>query len=149
MTGANAATVAYPGFDLAFYLDLGTTINGNIVYQLDADDCPDEHLIPMGARPTVNNNQLTGGMIGSSQTICAGSDPAAFSSTSAASGGTGMLSYQWQSSANMNGPFSAIMGTNSTTYDLPMQNMAGTTYYRRRVTDANQAEAFSNVINVV
>ncbi|MFN8922105.1 MAG: T9SS type A sorting domain-containing protein, partial [Sphingobacteriia bacterium] len=94
-------------------------------------------------------NGLTGGMIGSSQTICAGSDPAAFSSSTAASGGTGMLSYQWQSSANMNGPFSAIMGTNSTTYDLPMQNMAGTTYYRRRVTDANQAEAFSNVINVV
>ncbi|MFN7707715.1 MAG: hypothetical protein ACK5QE_03515, partial [Sphingobacteriia bacterium] len=100
---------------------------------------------------TAAPGQLMGGTIGSSQTLCVGSDPAAFGSTTAASGGTGTLSYQWQSSTaeNFSANVTSIAGATAATYDLAVQNTAGTTYYRRRVTDANQAEAFSNVINVV
>jgi len=41
---------------------------------------------------------LVGGSVGSDQTICASSTPAAFTSTSAASGGSGGITYQWESS---------------------------------------------------
>ncbi|MFN5704694.1 MAG: hypothetical protein ACK45U_02455, partial [bacterium] len=44
------------------------------------------------------NSALSAGTIGSDQTICSGATPSAFTSSASASGGTGTISYQWQSS---------------------------------------------------
>ncbi|MEP7165115.1 MAG: hypothetical protein ABI741_10485, partial [Ferruginibacter sp.] len=49
------------------------------------------------ANATLTVNAVTGGTIGSDQTICSGGDPALFSQ-SVASTGSGVLTYQWQSS---------------------------------------------------
>lgn len=73
---------------------------------------------------------ITGGVISSSQTICSGGDPAAFTETSAATG-TG-LTYQWQSSTD--GIVFANNGLPTTpTYNVPA-GLTTTTYYRRVAT---------------
>lgn len=70
---------------------------------------------------------ITGGTISSSQTICSGGDPAAFTVTSAATG-TG-LTYQWQSSSD--GIVFANNGLPATpNYNVPA-GLTTTTYYRR------------------
>ncbi len=93
---------------------------------------------PCGAfKVTVNIsvNVVTASVIAADQTICAGEDPAAFTITSPATGGT--LTYQWQSSTtNCTMDFSDILGATSTTYDPPA-GLTDTTYYRAIVTSAN------------
>ena len=89
---------------------------------------------------TVTVNNVTGGTVGSNQTICSGGDPAAFTE-SAASTGTGALTYQWQSSTtSCAAGFSDIAGATSTTYDPP-SGLATTTYYHRVTTSTLNAVA--------
>lgn len=90
---------------------------------------------------------ITGGTITSSQTICSGGDPAAFTVTSAATGTS--LTYQWQSSSD--GIVFANNGLPTTpTYDVPT-GLTTTTYYRRIATgSANTVicTANSNTIKI-
>ncbi len=72
-------------------------------------------------------NVATAGTIASSQTICSGGDPAAFTETVPATG-SGTLSYQWKQSTD---GYSATLAT-TTTYDVPSGLTATTTY--RRIT---------------
>src|SRR4030095_9970140 len=77
-------------------------------------------------------NSVTGGTVGTDQTICSGGDPAAFTE-SVASTGDGVLSYQWQSSTTgCGGAFSNIGGATAITYDPPAGVLVTTNY--RRVT---------------
>ena len=87
-----------------------------------------------------------GSVIGT-QTLCAGSTPAAFQSSVAASGGSGPITYTWQSSTTsaLTG-FSNINGANAATYapsSLPV-----TTWFRRAASTGTNAAAFSNVLAV-
>jgi hypothetical protein len=75
--------------------------------------------------------QLTPGTIGSRQTICYNTAPAALTQLTAPTGGTGTLTYQWQSSSN-NAIWVNITGATSTTYAPPA--LTSNTYYRRNVT---------------
>jgi hypothetical protein len=99
---------------------------------------------------TVTVNNVTGGTVGSDQTICSGGDPAAFTETGAATG-SGALTYQWQSNTTgCGGVFSNIAGATATTYDPPA-GLVQTTYYRRVVTSTLNGvacTAFSNCITV-
>ena len=82
------------------------------------------------ADATLFVNQVTGGTVGSDQTICSGGDPAAFTE-SVASTGSGALTYQWQSSTtSCIAGFGNIGGATAITYDPP-SGLAITTYYRR------------------
>ena len=82
---------------------------------------------------TVTINYVTGGTIGSNQTLCSGGDPAAFTVIVAATG-SGALTYQWQSNTSgCGGPWSTIPGANAATYDPPA-GIAQTTYYQLVVT---------------
>ncbi|MEO6251872.1 MAG: CHRD domain-containing protein, partial [Ferruginibacter sp.] len=75
-------------------------------------------------------NQVTGGTVGSDQTICSGGDPAAFTE-SVASTGSGALTYQWQSSiVSCVAGFGNIGGATGNTYDPP-SGLAVATFYRR------------------
>lgn len=67
------------------------------------------------------------------QTINAGSAAATISSATAATGGSGSLSYQWKSSMFEKGPFSDIAGANSASYSPGVLNQ--TTYYVRVAID--------------
>ncbi|MBX3101651.1 MAG: gliding motility-associated C-terminal domain-containing protein [Bacteroidetes bacterium] len=106
-------------------------------------DCPDQNIIPTGPPA------LAGGAVAGTSPICAGDDPAAFTSTTPASGGTAPYTYQWQTGPSGTGPWTDV-GGNSLTYDPPAILTAGTTYYQRRVRDNSGPvqEAFSNVISI-
>ncbi|MET4074817.1 gliding motility-associated C-terminal domain-containing protein [Hymenobacter sp. UYCo722] len=72
------------------------------------------------------------GSIAAPQTLCAGTAPAALTSTISASGDAGLpLVYQWESSTD-NVAFSPIAGATSASYQ-PTNLPVGTTYFRRRV----------------
>ena len=82
---------------------------------------------------TVTVNNVTGGTVGSDQSVISGGDPAAFTQ-SVASTGSGALTYQWQSSTtSCAAGFSDIGGATATTYDPPA-GLLVTTYYRRVTT---------------
>lgn len=92
---------------------------------------------------------LLGGSIEvSSNTInCAGYNPGEISNVSLASGGKLNYVYQWQfSTDNVN--FANVLGANLTLYNPP-SSINQTTYYRRKVTDACGAEAFSSNVHQV
>lgn len=92
---------------------------------------------------------LLPGSIDNIPNSCAGIDPPVFASTTAASGGTPSYFYQWQRGASATGPWTnvGILST-SLTYDPPVENTAGTYYYRRVVQDNNGIGtiAYSNVV---
>ncbi|HYG37881.1 MAG TPA: sugar-binding protein, partial [Cytophagales bacterium] len=94
---------------------------------------------------TVVPTTLNGGTIGTSQSICSGDNPIAFTSTALASGGCYINGYQWQSSTN-NVNFTNISGATATTYDAPA--VTQTTYYRRAVIDACNNTVYSNTVTV-
>lgn len=79
---------------------------------------------------TVNN--VSAGVLATSQTICSGGDPNAFTVTTAASG-SGSLSYQWQSATALGGPWTNLVGATNPTYDPPAGQTV-TTYFRLVVT---------------
>ncbi|MGI4834160.1 MAG: gliding motility-associated C-terminal domain-containing protein [Janthinobacterium lividum] len=72
------------------------------------------------------------GTIGTTQTVCSGTPPAALTSTVNASGNAGLpLVYQWQTSTD-NTTFTDISGATSASYTPPSSLPVGTTYFRRR-----------------
>ncbi|WP_339920261.1 InlB B-repeat-containing protein, partial [uncultured Flavobacterium sp.] len=98
-------------------------------------------------------NPTAGGTTAAAQTICSGGDPAAFTSSIAASGQTGgTLDYKWQSSTTSSSlGFSDIIGATSLIYDVPA-GLTQTTWYKRLAkvsckTDWSGA-AESNVVEV-
>jgi hypothetical protein len=84
--------------------------------------------------------QLTPGSIGSAQTICYNSTPAALTQITAATGGTGTYTYQWQrASDNVN--WTNISGATSTGYSPSV--LTNTTYFRRVVTSGSCESVYS------
>ncbi|MBS1613117.1 MAG: hypothetical protein JST49_09875, partial [Bacteroidetes bacterium] len=87
----------------------------------------------------VSTGTLTAGTVGSSQTICTGGDPAAFTSNSLATGGAGSgylggsYTYDWGYQDNCTGAGVAGIAT-GTTYDAPA-GLTNTRCYYRRVID--------------
>ncbi|NUY80791.1 immunoglobulin domain-containing protein [Flavobacterium sp. MAH-1] len=103
---------------------------------------------------TITVNQVNGGTVGSDQTLC-GNNPAAFTVVAPATG-SGVLTYQWQSTtsasgcASPSGSWANIPGATSATYDPPA-GLTQTTYYRRITTstfNGVQCTALSNCITV-
>jgi len=88
---------------------------------------------------------LAAGTIGTNQTLCAGTAAAPLSSGTPASGGTGPISYQWQSSLN-NTDWTDISGATGDTFGPGTPT--ATTYFRRRVTSGVCGPAFSNVVTI-
>ncbi len=75
-------------------------------------------------------NPTSGGTIATAQTGCTPFDPAAFTSSAAASGETGTLEYIWQNSVSPFTTWNDISSTNSATYNPPA-GLTETTRYRR------------------
>lgn len=93
---------------------------------------------------TVYGN-LTSGVIGSTQTVCSGIAPSLFTQITAATGGTGIYSYQWQQSAD-GITWANIGGATSSTYTSPA--LTSTTYFRRGVTSSTCGTVYSNSIKI-
>jgi Secretion system C-terminal sorting domain/Fibronectin type III domain len=80
--------------------------------------------------PVICVNPTNGGVIASAQSGSYPFDPAAFTSTTAATGETGTLEYKWQSSTtDSTSGFSDIASSNSATYDPGA--LSQTTWFRR------------------
>ncbi|MDR1645535.1 MAG: hypothetical protein LBS05_06920, partial [Tannerellaceae bacterium] len=88
---------------------------------------------------TVRAN-LTAGAIGSAQTICYNTAPAAFTQTTAPSGGTGTYTYQWQYSTD-NSAWTNISGATAVTYTSG--NLTANRYFRRAVTSSTCGTVYS------
>ena len=87
-----------------------------------------------GATSSINvniYNQLTAGSIGTAQSICYNTIPAALTQLTAPTGGPGGYTYQWQSSPD-NSTWSNIGGATGVGYAPPA--LTASTYYRRQVT---------------
>lgn len=92
-------------------------------------------------------NPVLPGVIASNQNICLNSTPLALTSLSIASGGTGPITYTWQSSTtSTNTGFVNIPGANNITYS-PL-NLLTTTYYRRSASTNLTNTMYSNAITV-
>lgn len=92
-------------------------------------------------------NNVTGGGIAGGQTICSGTDPAAFTETTASTG-SGSLSYEWRSSTDGTN-FNTVAGT-GTALDETV-DLFSHTYYRRYTTstlNGNGCTAASNIITI-
>lgn len=99
----------------------------------------------------VSVNSVTGGTIGSDQTISSGGDPAAFTEITSSTG-SGSLTYKWQrSTTSESSGFSDIGGATSTTYDIP-SGLVNTSYYKRvtiSTLSGVPCVAESNVVTVI
>lgn len=97
---------------------------------------------------TISVNNVTGGTVGSAQTLC-GNNPAAFTEITASTG-SGALTYQWQSSTTGCSGWSIIPGATSATYDPPGGLLASTYYQRVTYSTLNsvQCSAASNCVLV-
>ena len=87
---------------------------------------------------------LDAGTIAGNQSICTGGNPAAFTSPFDASGGTGSLTYSWQSSTD-NVTWTTIAGASTNVYDAPA-GLTVDTYYRRVVTDGTTTKNSNSVL---
>ena len=91
---------------------------------------------------------VTGGGSGGTESVCAGITPTGISSTNAASGGIGVISYQWQkSTTSATSGYSNIAGATAASYAPPAESFASTTsvYFRRAASTPNNATKYSNV----
>ncbi|MBC6989970.1 gliding motility-associated C-terminal domain-containing protein [Hymenobacter sp. BT491] len=87
---------------------------------------------------------LTAGSITANQTLCAGSPAAPLTSTAPATGGTGTVAYQWQSSSD-NATWASIPNATADTYTPGP--LAATTYFRRLAISGPCAAA-SNTLTI-
>ncbi|MGV3538510.1 MAG: tandem-95 repeat protein [Rufibacter sp.] len=89
--------------------------------------------------------EFKGGTIDGNQVIFYSDTPARLSSLAHASGGSGVVTYQWEVSKNGTS-FTAIPDATSQTYQPGA--LTQTTYFRRKATDATCGTAMSNVVTV-
>lgn len=89
---------------------------------------------------------VAGGTIATDQSVCHGDDPAAFTSTTPASGGIGAFTYSWQWKVG-SGAWTDIAGATAITYDAPA-GITQTTLYRRGAVNTCNVKAYSNEITV-
>ncbi|MFC7669684.1 hypothetical protein ACFQT0_21680 [Hymenobacter humi] len=89
---------------------------------------------------------LTAGTIAADQNLCAGGTATPLTSETPATGGTGTIAYQWESSAD-NVTWTPIAGASGPTYAPGQLNT--TTYFRRRANSGTAcAPALSNVVTI-
>jgi hypothetical protein len=86
----------------------------------------------------------TSGSVSGTQTICSGGSAAAFTETLAGASGC-FVYYQWQSSTD-NVTFNNIVGATLSTYTAT--GLTTTSYFRRKLIDACDNIAYSNVLKV-
>lgn len=113
------------------------TVTGRIT----ATGCTAMATVVMTAVPA---GSLIPGTIGSPQTICASTAPVAFTST-AATGGTGTINYQWQRSLD-NVTFSNIPAATSANYGAG--TLTQTYYYRRAASTSSDAAVYTPSVKV-
>jgi len=99
-------------------------------------------------KATVYPNFTAGTISNTGESICYNGDPSLISSSTAASGGDGNISYQWQKSAiSSSTGFTDISGATNDSYNPPA-NLTATTWYRRQAQDGTCSTGFTSSTGV-
>jgi hypothetical protein len=123
-----------------------------ITYRVSEGGGGSDGLITFNATAALSGGTIAG--IANPTTVCQGTDPGAFTSTANPSGGAsaaityGSNTFQWERAPTNTFASITNVGGNSATYDPDNSLGAGTYFFRRKVTDACGAVAYSNVIQV-
>jgi hypothetical protein len=142
-----STTVAASGattFDVTFNPHSTGVKTTSITIQSD-DACTLEYKVNVKGQGDNVAPPLTSGSIGSPQTICSGVAPAELTSGTAASGGTGSISYRWQSGTD-NISFTDIPGAIHASYQ-PLA-LTATTYYRRVASTTADGDKFTGSVKI-
>ena len=137
-TGLSSTTVANPTVTLTNTTGAPISQTYTLTVVSATLPCPN-----MGTVTVTVNSVLLPGSIGADQTVCPVLPAAPLTQLTAASGGTGTYTYQWEASPD-NLTWTAIAGATGATYAPGVVSAA--TYYRRRVQSADCAAAVSNVV---
>jgi gliding motility-associated-like protein len=89
---------------------------------------------------------FTAGDIGSDQTICSGDTPSLLTSVQDATGGSGSITYSWESSPDGTSSWSQIGSANQKTYQPPALSVDK--YYRRKATSSSVTVTTSTVVYI-
>jgi PKD repeat protein len=108
----------------------------------DANGCTATATITI-TQPTA----LQRGSISGNQEVCYLGDPTILSEVTAPSGASGTYTILWEKASALAGPYSAIGGAFSSSYDPPA-GIISTTYYRRKVTSGICTPVYSDTITV-
>ncbi|OWY24595.1 T9SS C-terminal target domain-containing protein [Sphingobacteriales bacterium UPWRP_1] len=117
-------------FELVAYKPIGNWYSTSVwdIDQITVEGC---------CSAPVNCNDITGGTIGSNQTICTGGDPAVINTVSAATTSfSGGVKYIWLKYVGASAPSdlslaTTISGATGATYDPPAGSVTSTTWFRR------------------
>jgi uncharacterized protein (TIGR02145 family) len=91
------------------------------------------------------NDELSGGQIGATQTICYNEAPPVFTDVTSPAGGDASYTYQWQQQPGCSGGWSDIGGADAPTYQAP--TLTQNTCYRRKVESCGDTK-YSNTITI-
>jgi len=151
-----------PNCNLSLGIELGVDKNSNVIaggsfcstVNFDPSHCTVDNVTAINGTSdtyiakytpsstlTITNNTITAPAI---TTFCVNGDPAVITG-STPTGGSGIYTYQWQSSAD-NVTFTDIAAATAITYDPPVIN--ATTYYHRVVSSACAPSTTSNAIKL-
>ncbi len=130
ISGQTAATYTVPGLTTSTYYRRMVTSGSYTAYS--------NTVLITVIPPTLSGGTIS---IGTSS-VSPNSSPGTFTSSAAASGGTGSYAYQWQQSAD-NSTWTTISGQTAATYTVP--GLTASTYYRRMVTSGSYT-AYSNTV---
>ncbi len=135
ISGATSSTYNPPELYIdTYYKRIATSTGG-----CGSDDS-NSILITVG--PRVNPGEIGGG-----GTICYGSTPGSIFNVTAASGGMGNFSYQWQISTDDTN-WSDIAGATALNYNTS-PGLTTTTYFRRKVTSGTCNDRFTSSVQVI
>lgn len=133
------------GASLSGTFSNNTTSNQTTIFTITA-------LAPNGCSSTTTASvtvyaPLVAPTINAPQTVCVLSNPSLLTITTPATGGSGVYTYQWQSSTN-NATYNNIGGATNNTYQPPFVNGASVNTYYRLITNNICGSVTSNVIFV-
>jgi hypothetical protein len=133
--------------NILFYIEPNCGYNNSNVFSVVLDNISMAGGIPTSCSTTLATSPLTGGTIATSQSVCTGGDPAAFTQTPA-SGGIGTITYQWQSTtvSGCASGWADIPSATFMTYDVPA-GISQTTCFRRMATDG-ATTVYSNTVTI-
>ena len=152
-----------PNCNLSLGIELGVDHNSNVIaggsfcstVNFDPSHCSVDNVTAINgtsdtyiakytpsSTPTITNNTITAPAI---TTFCGNTDPSVIAA-STPTGGSGIYTYQWQSSPD-NVTFTDIAGATAITYDPPV--ISTSTYYHRVVSSACALPSTSNAIELI
>ncbi|RAW00265.1 T9SS type B sorting domain-containing protein [Pseudochryseolinea flava] len=94
------------------------------------------------------NPAITPGTASATQNLCTGGDPTVITGGTA-TGGTGTFTYQWMTSLTAGGPYNALMGATSATYDPPAGVTQSAYYVRTVISGVCSRDGSEIAVNVV